>query len=365
MTSPRISVVMASYNGAAFIGETLASVFAQTLGDFEIVVVDDASQDATLDLLRAINDPRLVVIAAAQNGGPIAARNRAFAAARGAYIIGLDQDDLCHPTRFARQSAWLDAHPETVLVASAVNQLTDGHITPPRPPFTASRAVIDWRLRVANPLVWSSVMFRADAARALAQFERPDYLYAEDFDLYHRLRPFGAIDRIDEPLATYRVHRGGASQRFTARMVASAAGVLAGAYAPLFGAGAGEAALLVTRHVAAGTPVPDAATLARLAGVMDRLHADFPRDHTPGANQAVLAEFARLWWKVEACALRCGTVTLGEALAARPAALAGARPSWRALGICGLVGAGRRMQAAARRLPAGSTPPVPPAARHS
>ena len=342
---PLISVVMPTYNGAAFVAETLASVFAQTMTDFEIVVVDDASQDTTLALLRSIDDPRLVVIASPTNGGPIAARNKAFAAARGRYIVGLDQDDLCHPTRFARQSAWLDAHPGTVLVASAVDQIEGGRRTPPRPPFTATREVIDWRLRIANPIVWSSVMFRADAVHRLGQFERPDYLYAEDFDLYHRLRPFGMIERIDEPLVTYRVHRHGASQRFTSRMEASATAVLAGIYEPIFGADASDVASLVTTHIAAGAPVPDTETLARLAQVLERLHEEFVMSRAPGADalRGVLAEFARVWWNVVACAVRSGAVSLTEASTIRPAALAEAEPPHPRITLSRLIGASQRL----------------------
>ena len=80
---PLISVVMAAYNGAGLIEDTIASVLAQDCPDFELVVVDDASTDDTLARLQALADPRIRVIAAPVNGGPVVARNIAFAAARG------------------------------------------------------------------------------------------------------------------------------------------------------------------------------------------------------------------------------------------------------------------------------------------
>src|SRR3546814_3027377 len=113
MSAPIVSVIMAAYNGAALLPETLASLQAQTFGDFELIVVDDRSPDDTLALLHGWSDHRIHVIAAAENQGPVKARNRAFAQARGRYIAALDQDDICLPDRFARQVAYLDANPRS------------------------------------------------------------------------------------------------------------------------------------------------------------------------------------------------------------------------------------------------------------
>src|SRR3546814_18919155 len=97
-------------------------------------------------------------------------------------------------------------------------------------------------MRIRNPLVWSSVMLRGDAARRLDPFTRPEILYAEDFDLYHRMARLGRIARIDEELLLYRVHEGGASQRYHDTMIASATRVLAEAHRPTLGAAARSAA---------------------------------------------------------------------------------------------------------------------------
>src|SRR3546814_15278609 len=73
--------------------------------------------------------------------------------------------------------------------------------------------LVEWMMRIRNPLVWSSVMLRGDAARRLDPFTRPEILYAEDFALYHRMARLGRIARIDEELLLYRVHQGGAAPR--------------------------------------------------------------------------------------------------------------------------------------------------------
>lgn len=317
---PAVSVIMAAYNGAEFLPATLATLQKQTRGDFEIIVVDDRSTDHTLDVLRSWPDPRLRVIALEQNGGPVRARNRAVAEARGRYIAGLDQDDLCLPERFARQVAYLDAHPETVMVASATEVLDGARLLPSPHVAYTSPALLRWLIRIENPFVWSSVMVRADAARRLTPFTRPEILYAEDFDLYHRLSALGPIARIDTPLLAYRRHAGGASQRYEDIMLTSARRVLAGAYAPVLGEDADAAAALVVEHLMHRQPVPDRATLARLGDVLVRLQEAFLREQPCETADVRLVRWttARRWADVARASLRSGTLTLAEALRVRP-----------------------------------------------
>ena len=320
MNAPAISVIMPCYKGAALIGETIESLLAQSFDDWELVAVDDCSPDDTLAVLRRYHDPRIRVIAAEQNGGPVIARNLAFAHAQGRYIAALDQDDIALPTRFEQQAAYLDTHPETVLVSSAVDVLEQGRVVAGTWPRPLSPVMIDWMLRIRNPFAWSSVMFRADAARRLDPFERPEVRYAEDFDLYHRLRAFGPFAQIEVPLTLYRNHDGGVSKTAQDRMLASAAHVLTELHRERFGAFAGQAAMLLVQHVMARRPVPDAHSLARLFAVIGRLRADFAAE--PGRRAADMAaidrHISRLWWRICRAGVRSGCVPLRHALACRP-----------------------------------------------
>jgi glycosyltransferase involved in cell wall biosynthesis len=317
---PAVSVITAAYNGAALIEETLASLTAQTFTDFEIVVVDDKSTDDTLAVLRRWDDPRLRVIEAEVNGGPVRARNRAVAAARGRYLAALDQDDLCLPERLAKQVAHLDAHPETVLVGTAIGLLKDGVVQPSNYPAHTTPALIRWLLLLGNPLAWSTVMVRADAARRLTPFTDPDRRYAEDFDLYHRLKGFGAIARLDEELVLYRLHGDNASIRYEATMTANAYKVLRDAYRPILGADTEVAAELVVAHVVTRRPVPDRDTLARLGALLVRLQTAHFQAHPVSQDDHKLIrwETARRWAAVVRASLRTGSITLADALAVRP-----------------------------------------------
>ncbi|WP_294258211.1 glycosyltransferase [uncultured Sphingomonas sp.] len=343
--TPTLSVVMATYNGAALLPETLASLQAQTFPDWELVAVDDGSRDDTVAVLRGRGDPRIRVIESAVNGGPVVARNRAFAAARGRYIAGLDQDDLCLPERFARQVAWLDAHPKTVLVSTATDCLVDGQVRAGQWVRPLTPGLIDWLMLVQNPLVWSSVLFRAEAARRLDIFERPECRYVEDFDLYHRLRAFGRIDQIDTVLTLYRQHAGGASQVFNGTMTAHAEALLRARHQAMLGQGAPEIAGLLVRYVMARTPVGDRVLLRRLFDGIAVLRAHFgEQGHDAATLARVDREISRLWWRLCRTAVRSGRLPLRHALAARPAvaALEDARPV--DLAASGLIGAVRALR---------------------
>jgi glycosyltransferase involved in cell wall biosynthesis len=108
---PLISVIMPVYNGARFLPQTLDSLLAQTCIDWELIVVDDGSTDATPDILAKYDDPRFLKIRKA-NGGEAQTRNVGLRHASGEFIAFLDADDLYLPTALADMSAFLTAHQE-------------------------------------------------------------------------------------------------------------------------------------------------------------------------------------------------------------------------------------------------------------
>jgi glycosyltransferase involved in cell wall biosynthesis len=344
MTDPTVSVVIPAYNGAALIEETLASLSAQTLPDWEAIVVDDVSSDATRAVVAAWPDARVRLLCNEVNAGPVHTRNRGVAAARGRYVAGLDQDDLCLPERLARQVGYLDTHPDVALLGTQAHYLRDGVVGPSSYAPVTTPALIAWLMRIENPLVWSSVMVRGKVARALDPFTRPEILYAEDFDLYHRVQAHGRIARLDEPLLLYRQHAGGASQRFTETMRASAAAVLVEAQRRLFGEAADRIAALIVRHVMGGDPVPDRATLAALGAAIGRLQHDHLARHPLSADDRKLIrwETAQRWGRVGRAALRAGTLSLGDLLAVRPAHLGLGYQQLHELLVGSAIGHGRR-----------------------
>jgi glycosyltransferase involved in cell wall biosynthesis len=110
--TPKVTVLMTLHNKGPYVEEAVRSVLASTLTDLELLVVDDASTDGGLDVVKRFTDPRIRILESAVNTGRPAAANRGYDAATGEYVAVLDADDRIHPERLAQQVAFLNDHPE-------------------------------------------------------------------------------------------------------------------------------------------------------------------------------------------------------------------------------------------------------------
>ncbi len=208
-----VSVVMPVYNSAATLGAAVLSVLAQTHTDLELLVVDDASSDDSMDLLKdfARQDER-VLPESAPRGGAARARNRAITRARGDYVAFLDSDDMWLPTKVERQldfAAAADA-PLTFTSYYKVHAEYDGEAVD----FTPNGRVV-W----ARDQVDYRAMLTQDHIGALtAMYDRtvlgtrlmPDMRKRQDYALWLSIMRDGAPARgLREPLAVYRALRVG------------------------------------------------------------------------------------------------------------------------------------------------------------
>lgn len=109
----RVSVLIPTYNCGQFLGEALDSVFAQTFTDFEIIVVDDGSTDNTSEVVSRYPTVKYIP---REHCGVSTARNAAIAEATGEFVVFLDADDMWTPDKLEKQVAYLDAHPDCMLV---------------------------------------------------------------------------------------------------------------------------------------------------------------------------------------------------------------------------------------------------------
>lgn len=125
--TPRLSIGLPVYNGAAFLGEALDSLLAQTFGDFELLISDNASTDATEAICRdrAARDRRVRYVRNETNVGAMQNFNGVFALARGEYFKWAAHDDLHEPTYLERCVELLDARPEVVLVHSVTRDVDE------------------------------------------------------------------------------------------------------------------------------------------------------------------------------------------------------------------------------------------------
>ena len=165
-SNPRVSVIMTTYNGAKLVSKSIQAILDQTFEDFELIVIDDGSSDATVEVVQCFDDPRIRLLPNPQNMGISRSRNRALSLARGEFIACNDQDDISKPVRLAKQIAFLDAHPEVLLVSAAV-QLNNGSETWADPMPTSSDPLL---LHLSlffgrHNITYSTVCTRASAIR--------------------------------------------------------------------------------------------------------------------------------------------------------------------------------------------------------
>ena len=226
---PRVSVVIPLYQTEDYIGAALASVLAQTYGDFEVIVVDDGSRDRGPDIARAVPDPRIRVITQ-QNRGLAGARNSGIRHAAGEFIALLDADDLWMPRKLEHHVAHLDSD-LTLDVSFSASLLIDaggaglGLVQQPQSPSCKSE---DFFCR--NPIGnGSSPVLRRRALDAIA-FTDPalgrtgwfdeSFRQSEDVECWVRLATLGQcrFGYIREPLTCYRVNSGGLSANIAAQL---------------------------------------------------------------------------------------------------------------------------------------------------
>ncbi len=215
--APKVTVVIAAYNAERFIRQTLDSVFAQTLRDVELIVVDDGSTDGTPAILRAIDDRRLSVLRQA-NGGVSAARNAGLALARAPYIFFLDADDVLLPDALQHMIATLDNNPDRVACFAHHIRITeDGAELSRRTdlPLKTFPAADTLRNLVAkNFIVCGAICIRTEAARRVRGFN-PELKWGEDWEFWCRLAvlaDFAAMP--NDVVLMYRQHGGSANFRW-------------------------------------------------------------------------------------------------------------------------------------------------------
>jgi glycosyltransferase involved in cell wall biosynthesis len=200
---PRVTVVMAVYNGERYLDEALHSLFAQTFNDYELLVVDDASSDLTPKILASYEDRRLRVLRNGRNLGLTASLNRALREARGTYVARQDVDDLSDSTRLERQVAFLDEHNHVALLGTAYRRIDEeGRATGDRR-VPQDENSIRWRLLFMNAFSHSTVMFRRGVLSEVGLYDE-SFRYAQDYELWSRIARRHAVAALPDVLVSYR-----------------------------------------------------------------------------------------------------------------------------------------------------------------
>lgn len=205
--SPAVSVLLPIHNGIAHLRPAVDSILAQTFRDFEFIIIDDGSTDATPQALReyAKADSRIRLVSRL-NKGLTVTLNEGIALARAPLLARMDADDIALPNRFKKQTEYLQQHPGCVLVGSAVLVIDPNGLPIRQLATEQTHDQIDHaHLNRGWPVVHPAVMMRTAAVRQVGGY-RDHYDTLEDLDLFLRLAEIGKLANLPDVLLKYRQH---------------------------------------------------------------------------------------------------------------------------------------------------------------
>lgn len=211
-TSPKISVVIPVYNCQEFVRTAIHSILAQTYRDFELLLLDDASSDGSLEIMQSFKDPRIRLIRNDVNLGIAKTHNRGIELARGEYLAMLDHDDYSYPDRLAQQLDVLERNRDFALLGTW-GELMDE---------TGRRLGNVKRYPVSSEDIWSSLLFMncilhpsiMARTRILEEYRYSErFSICDDFDLFIRIARNHKVGNLPKVLVRHRRHSRRTSER--------------------------------------------------------------------------------------------------------------------------------------------------------
>ena len=204
-SSTPISVVMPAFNAELYIAESIQSILEQSFDDFELIIIDDASTDKTLDILNEYvkKDSRIRVFSNEKNLGIAGNRNLGVSLALGKYLAWQDADDVSLPYRLEQQHQFLETHPEVGIVGGYLELFSGDDIRGVR-----RYAEGDFALRTSmfkySPIAQPAAMIRKDVLDRVGIYDL-SYPPAEDLDMTFRIGMLSKLANIPKILIRYRV----------------------------------------------------------------------------------------------------------------------------------------------------------------
>jgi glycosyltransferase involved in cell wall biosynthesis/cell division protein FtsB len=222
MVAVQLSVCIPTYNGERFVAEAVQSILQQTLADFELLVVDDASTDGTVGVVQGFTDPRLRVIQNRQRLGIPGNWNRCLALAQGEYLCIFHQDDVMLPENLESKVRMLAGDDAMSFVHSAVKVVRDETVLQPlgewveeaAEDFVEDGAAYLRKLLLQGDCVCApAVVARREKLLAVEGFDE-QLGYACDYEMWMKLCVGGKVGFVAQPLVEYRWHQENASHSY-------------------------------------------------------------------------------------------------------------------------------------------------------
>ena len=205
---PLVSVLLPFHNAAGTLGDCVESILAQTLTDFEIIAVDDGSNDASVSVLQHYNDERLKIIDSSHRG-LVSALNTGLAFCAAPLVARMDADDVMHQHRLEQQYRYMRDHHDVVLLATQARKFPQASIR------NGYREYMRWQnsvlsnedivnqIYIESPFAHPSVMYRRDSVIAAGAYR--DGCFPEDYELWLRLLHLGhRMEKLPQVLLDWR-----------------------------------------------------------------------------------------------------------------------------------------------------------------
>ncbi|MDO9385847.1 MAG: glycosyltransferase [Thiobacillus sp.] len=205
-TPPVISVLLSVYNSEKYVSLAIESILNQTFADFELIIVDDCSSDASWDicLKYAQQDNRIVAVRNKLNLGGCETLNVGLKLAKGRYIARQDNDDWSYPDRLAKQLKFMETHQNVGIVGGNMEIINeDGKVIGKRT-YNYTDGMIRKKIFRYSPFSHPLVMFRKSILDTVGYYN-PEYAPADDYDLYFRIGKVSKFANLNEILMKYRV----------------------------------------------------------------------------------------------------------------------------------------------------------------
>src|SRR5688500_18170797 len=196
---PKVSVVMPVYNTARYLRESIESILNQTFSDFEFLIIDDASTDESVAIVRSYSDKRIKLIQKPINTGYTESLNMAIDLAKGKYIARMDSDDLSLNDRFEKQYRYMEQYPEVLVLGGSYQILGTNDIVSLPVTHQEAAVVSLMHVLVAHPTVFiRKQLFDQYNVRYEKKYEP-----AEDYGLWTKVDDIGRIENMPYVLMFY------------------------------------------------------------------------------------------------------------------------------------------------------------------
>lgn len=217
--TPPLSVIMPMRDAAAHLRPAIESILGQTFKDFELIVVNDHSEDDSESIVQSFGDPRIRLEPNKGPSGVAYAFNAGLENARGSYVARMDADDISLPHRLETQLAYLCRHPEVEIAGAGISLLDpSGRLYKDRSIRPSLPTHVRWSLLFYSCLAFPTLIARRETLLDLGGCD-PQYSPSDDYDLWIRAVEAGiTVTNVPDVLLNYRINPTGLSHSPQSKM---------------------------------------------------------------------------------------------------------------------------------------------------